>query len=128
MKRAWSSFAAGVISLAMVVPGALSAQALADPTRPPGGDTPGATDEGAAAVSRLQSVLIAPGRRIAVIDGRAVALGGTIGDARVVRITETEVELKRGTESEILRLLAGTEKKLVRSRGSGVREAGGAKR
>jgi MSHA biogenesis protein MshK len=89
------------------------AQALADPTRPP---TASAEQEGEAAPAgkQLQSVLFSGGRKVAVIDGTMVPLGGTYGDARVVRITETEVMLKQGEETETLKLYPGVEKRPVK--------------
>jgi MSHA biogenesis protein MshK len=85
------------------------AQALADPTRPPAALA--ARAGSAAAVGdglpRLQSVLISPragGRRVAVIDGETVRLGDSYKGARVARMTQTEVELVRGRERQVLRL------------------------
>ena len=46
-----------------------------------------------------------------MIDGQTVALGGRIGDATLVKISETGVVLKRGEEYETLRLLPGLDKK-----------------
>jgi MSHA biogenesis protein MshK len=86
----------------------LSAQQLSDPTRPPArfdssrppgaayGDTP-----------QLQSVLLVPGqggRRVAVIDGQTVRPGDHYQGARVVRISQGEVELVRGRERQVLKL------------------------
>jgi MSHA biogenesis protein MshK len=87
------------------------AQALADPTRPPSTfmartGAAGALD-GGDAQPRLQSVLISPrqgGRHVAVIDGETVRLGEHYKGARVARMTQTEVELVRGRERQVLRL------------------------
>jgi len=84
------------------------AQALLDPTRPPASlgvrnDAAGAAD----GAPRLQSVLISPrqgGRHVAVIDGETVRLGDNYKGARVARMTQTEVELVRGRERQVLRL------------------------
>jgi MSHA biogenesis protein MshK len=84
------------------------AQTLNDPTRPPaalnmsraGGGEPNGNP-------RLQSVLISPragGRHVAVIDGETVRLGQSFRGARVARMSQTEVELVRGTERQVLRL------------------------
>ena len=73
----------------------------------------GGQDE-APAGRQLQSVLLSRGRKIAVIDGNMVALGGMLGDARVVRITETEVVLKTGEETETLKLFPGVDKQTVK--------------
>ena len=87
---------------------AAGAQALLDPTRPPAA-LGARLDAGSAGdgLPRLQSVLISPrqgGRHVAVIDGETVRLGDTYKGARVARMTQTEVELVRGRERQILRL------------------------
>jgi len=84
------------------------AQALLDPTRPPAslGVRSDASQAGDGA-PRLQSVLISPrqgGRHVAVIDGETVRLGDNYKGARVARMTQTEVELVRGRERQVLRL------------------------
>jgi len=96
--------------LLAALPGA-HAQALQDPTRPPSqfGARAGAAAS-APARPQLQSVLIARaagGRRVAVIDGETVPLGGSFRGARVVRVTQTEVELARGRERQVLKLYDG---------------------
>ena len=84
-----------------------SAQALLDPTRPPaalGARLDAAAGDG---LPRLQSVLISPrqgGRHVAVIDGETVRLGEHYKGARLARMTQTEVELRRGRERQVLRL------------------------
>jgi hypothetical protein len=55
-------------------------------------------------------VLLSPRRKIAVINGVTVPLGGMVGEARLVKITETEVVLKTGNETEVLKLFPGIEK------------------
>jgi len=86
------------------------AQPLVDPTKPP-------ADPGVAAVAglpagpRLHSVIIAPGRRLAVIDGQTVTVGARLGEATVVQISESEVVLKRGDEVERLTMFSGIEKR-----------------
>ena len=90
-----------------------SAQELADPTRPPNAPAPGAPDA-APAGTQLQSVLIAPGRRRAIINGKSVALGESIGEAKVVKISETEVVLQKGDETEVLKLFPGVDKQPVK--------------
>ena len=89
---------------------AAHAQALADPMRPP--QAAAAADEALAAVpggSRLQSILLSPGRKLAVIDGRTVPLGGSVDGATLVAIRETEVVLQKGAERETLKLNPGVQ-------------------
>lgn len=91
----------------------------ADPTRPPGaalGDDSAAALEG----PRLESVLIAPDRRIAIISGQQYRMGDKYGDGRVVRITEGEVAIRTGEALEVLKLLPASEKRF-RPRAKGKR-------
>jgi MSHA biogenesis protein MshK len=110
---------AAALLAALALAGTASAQAaLGDPTRPPN-IPPGpvvAGEEalprpGVAPSPRLQSVLISPNRRVAVIDGRTVALGGNIGGAILVQIAETHVTLRTGGETTVLELHPGVGRK-----------------
>ena len=94
------------------------AQILVDPTRPPGGL---ADMAGSAAVGGpvLQSVMLSPGRKVAVISGEAVVLGGRYGEARLVRLTESEAVLKNGDETTVLKLYPQVEKRMAGSPKSG---------
>lgn len=112
---------AGMAVVWLVCAGAAcaQAQALSDPMRPPGpggaaqADAAGATPGATTAPARLQSVLLSKSRKLAVIDGQTVFLGGDLGDAKLVRISETEVTLKRGEEFETLRMHEGVSKKMI---------------
>ena len=99
-----------IILLGVCAAFSAAAQALRDPTRPPMVD-PNSGGEAAPAVQRLQSTLLSKGRRLAIIDGRTVALGDKVGDATLVALSESEAVLRRGDELERLRLLPGTDKK-----------------
>jgi MSHA biogenesis protein MshK len=89
---------------------AAHAQALSDPMRPPSAAaSAGAAAPAAAPALRLQSVLISPGRKLAVIDGITVPLGGTVDGARLVAIRESEVVLQKGAERETLKLNPGVQ-------------------
>jgi MSHA biogenesis protein MshK len=92
------------------------AQALVDPTRPPNAPALSAEGTEAPAGNQLQSVLISAGRRIAVINGETVSVGGRVGDATVVKINPTEVTLRRGNELETIGMFSGIEIKGVRRR------------
>ncbi|MEA3192432.1 MAG: biosis protein MshK [Betaproteobacteria bacterium] len=83
---------------ALLLPFAVQAAPFADPTQPP---TVRSAAEGSEVPSgpRIESILIAPDRRLAVINGQQVTIGSRVGSAAVVRITETEVVL-RGAEGE----------------------------
>jgi MSHA biogenesis protein MshK len=115
-----------LVACALAVAHGALAEPIGDPTRPPallmGSDS---TVEEAAQPQQLQSVLLATGRKVAVINGQSVALGGQIGDAFVTEISATGVVLRRGTEITRLELLPGIDKKP--RRGSARREAQGGK-
>jgi len=92
------------------------AQALTDPTRPPSASSALSASQAAeeTAGTQLQSILMSSGRKVAVINGTMVPLGGMVGEARVIRITETQVVLKRGEETEVLKMYPGIEKRAVK--------------
>ena len=96
-------------ALGLVVAWAGHCADFKDPTRPPGAiDSPAAgavAEDGSSTGPRLESVLIAPDRRIAVISGQQVRLGGKVGEGKVVRITESEVVISSASGSETLKLL-----------------------
>jgi MSHA biogenesis protein MshK len=82
---------------------AAHAAPFADPTRPPVAPDAyavvGTPDE-----PRLESVLIAPDRRIAVINGQQVVIGARILGGEVVRITESEVVIRDAERMRSLKL------------------------
>jgi MSHA biogenesis protein MshK len=100
-----------VMGLGLGLASALPARAadvfdgLPDPTRP--SSTLGGGDGVATSVHGLvlQSVLIAPQRRLAVINGQTLAVGERIGDATVVAIQPHEVVVKRAGGELTLRLV-----------------------
>jgi len=105
--------AAGVVAcLAALFALQASAQALVDPTRPP--NAPAGEAEAAPGGTQLQSILIAANRRLAIINGATVGLGGMVGEAKVVRITATEVTLQKGDEKEVLKLYPGVDKQPIK--------------
>jgi MSHA biogenesis protein MshK len=91
--------------------GTAAAAPFADPTRPPNAPDAAPSQSGAPAGPRLESVLIAPDRRIAVISGKSVRLGDKYGEGRVVRITETEVAIREGGATQVLRLFPESERR-----------------
>lgn len=105
----WTSLALGAWSLAH---SANAQGALVDPTRPPS-MTAATTRDGApehAASQRLQSILISPTRKLAVIDGRTVTEGSRVDAATVVQIAETRVTLRQGAELLTLELYPGIQR------------------
>ncbi|RFP13807.1 MULTISPECIES: MSHA biogenesis protein MshK [unclassified Duganella] len=108
MNRRLTSLLPLMLPLMLALPA--SAQKLADPTRPPAlmaAPESEAAAEAVAAGPRLQSILIgrAPdGRRLAVIDGATLRIGGKVGDAVLERINDNSVVLRRGKNLETLTL------------------------
>lgn len=100
---------------------------LADPTRPPSAAADAAGEAAPRAGPQLQSVLISPARRVAVISGRAVALGDKYGEATVASITESAVLLQYAGRSETLRLIPGVEKRERRAADAKAPDEGTAK-
>jgi MSHA biogenesis protein MshK len=95
-------------------PAAHAQGALADPTRPPSiAPAAQAAGEASAPPGRLQSILISGTRKLAVIDGVTVPLGGKVDGATLVAIDETEVKLKRGEVIETLKLYPNIERQPV---------------
>jgi MSHA biogenesis protein MshK len=85
---------------------AFADESLPDPTRPSftqGDGTEGSTSGQHGLV--LQSVLIGPQRRLAVINGRSLAVGERFADVTVTAIHPHEVVLKRASGEFTLRLL-----------------------
>ncbi len=103
-----------------LVSSALSAaavgQQLGDPMAPPGARTAGASSAaviaGAAPATGLQGVISGPRRKLALVDGVIVPLGGKISDEQVlVGIGVDSVVVREGGERETLEMFPGIEKK-----------------
>jgi len=91
------------------------AQVTNDPTRPPAGSAdagPEAAGDTGGGVM-LQSVLISPTHKAAIISGVMVKLGEKYGDAVLVRVAENEVVLKSGGTQQVLKLYPGVEKREI---------------
>lgn len=96
----------------LLAPGAAFSQAINDPTRPPAGlaaEDDAGGDAGGGIL--LQSVMISPARKAAIINGVMVRLGEKYGDAVLVRVAESEVVLKSGDMRQVLKLHPGVEKR-----------------
>jgi hypothetical protein len=104
----------GIAACALLVASQASAQALGDPTRPPlAGDAQALED--AVPSGRLQSILLSPGRKFAVIDGAAVSVGGKVGESTVVAIRADEVVLSEAGEERVLTMHPEVDKKTKRT-------------
>jgi hypothetical protein len=110
--RNWK-LAFGFAAFVFLSAGALAETDLPDPTQPPAGvfipqgeGQSGAASPGGGLI--LQSVLISPTRKAAIISGKTLALGDKIGNANVVSISETEVVLLEGDTKQVLSLFPTT--------------------
>ena len=81
--------------------------AFSDPTQPVGSVTTTARAAGPAAPAGpvLQSTLVSPQRRVAVISGKQVRVGDKVNGAVVTEISPYEVRMKQGGRETTLRLL-----------------------
>lgn len=109
-----------VIVLGFAIPGGAMAQ-IPDPTRPPPSALPqdGSGNPVTQAASGLQTVVIRPGgKSVAVIDGRNVVVGDTLGERRVVKISEGEVVLQGTGGREVLKVIPSIEKQPAKKPGA----------
>ena len=74
---------------------------LSDPTRPDGGGAVAVVPVGPV----LQSTMVSAGRKLAIISGRLVGIGETVGRATVTDIRPYEVTLTQGDRETHLRLV-----------------------
>lgn len=98
----------------------LPSTTMVDPTRPPDELTikpevsPEKDGKPALAKSGLQTIISRKGAKpMAVINGEIVYLGGMVGDARLVRLGEMEVELDGPNGKEVMRMTPSVEKKMI---------------
>ena len=97
-----------------VIPGssvpaaATQTNAPQDPTRPPPTPAPAAAPTAAAVPAlpsnRLQSVMVGPHRRLAILDGHEVREGSVVGGSRVVQIQHDAIVLQTGAKRERISL------------------------
>jgi MSHA biogenesis protein MshK len=100
-----------ILLCTVTLPAWAAGQGMPDPTRPPDSfrNGQGTITQQATVGPVLQSVLVAPGRKVAIISGQAVSLGEKFGDARVIKITESEVALSGSNGVQTLKLFPGVE-------------------
>lgn len=89
---------------------AVAAEQLRDPTRPSWLPDPGRQQRPVVTRYRLESVLIAAERRVAVINGRVVTVGDVVDGAAVLSIEPEAVTLRRDGRELVLKLLPGSVK------------------
>jgi MSHA biogenesis protein MshK len=96
-------------TLSLCIPQIAAAESLPDPTRPAidlsggaGAVADIATFE--AAPRGLQSTIISPQYRAAIINGVTVRLGDTVGDSRLVEVRESSVVLQNAQGRRVMEL------------------------
>jgi MSHA biogenesis protein MshK len=103
-----------MLFLALIMPMSAMAQLTTDPTRPPSGYGDGEAAAGqpeSAGGMTLQSVMISPTHKAAIISGVIVKLGEKYGDAVLIKVAENEVVLRSGDANQVLKLYPGVEKR-----------------
>ncbi len=107
-----------LVMLSGAVIASLQARTLPDPTRPP--DVmlvvPDRASEKTAVEPILQSVLISPSRKIAVISGQIMLLNDVFGEFKLVSINPSSVLLKNGKSEKRLFLLSPEELQFANAR------------
>jgi MSHA biogenesis protein MshK len=98
------------LCVALLPPGTALAQITTDPTRPPA-EIAVEVPQGAV-VNQLQSVMISPTRKAAIINGVVVELGGKYGEAVLMGVAEDQVVLRSGDSRQVLKLHPAVEKKV----------------
>lgn len=112
LNTAFSSLRHAAVAVLIFTSATAFAQALRDPTRPPNAvAAPHAAADAEGEV--LQSILVSPRRREAMISGRVVKQGDTVGDAQVIAIRDSEVVLRDGNTQRVLRLYPQVQKNAV---------------
>ena len=95
----------------------VSAQALRDPTRPPAGLGPAQAGALQAPSSGpvLQSIILSPTRRAAIISGQLIERGAYYGDLVLADVAQDHVLLRGASGTQLLKLYPGTEKRETKS-------------
>jgi hypothetical protein len=106
------------VCAALAPPAAQAQQALVDPMRPADARYAAGT-AGLQPATGLQGVVMSPQRKLALINGAIVAVGGTIRDGRLVDVTESSVLLKTDSQTEVMRMYPHIEKKPARRASAG---------
>ena len=90
-----------------------SAQTLRDPTRPPAGLGPVQAGAVQAPSSGpvLQSIILSPTRRAAIISGHLIERGAYYGDLQLAEVAQDHVLLRGASGTQLLKLYPGTEKR-----------------
>jgi len=90
-----------------------AAEIMIDPMRPPGaGDaTPAASSRGAPSTAGVQVILTSPGRKLALIDGKVVPLGGDAREGTLVGLSDSGAVLSKDGSRNVLLMHPQVDKK-----------------
>lgn len=106
-RRSWLTL--GLIAAACLPAALAGAQELADPTRPPSAPMTGELVQ-ATSGPVLQWIYVSQARTEAMVSGKVVRVGERLGNARVVKISESNVVLRNASGLQTLHLFPVTEK------------------
>ncbi len=96
----------GGLLAVLLPPNGGSAASLSDPTRPPQRFIAPVVSAPVVPKSwKLGAILIAPQRRVAVINGQPLSVGDQVSGAKVIDIESDRVRLRRGSREFVLDLL-----------------------
>jgi len=110
----WTMLAATISPGAAGLAYGQSDATLADPMRPPASvsEPVSAGAPNVAAPNGLQTIIVGRGHKpMAVINGMMVGLGDKVGEATLVKLSESEAVLQGPAGREVLQLLPGVGKK-----------------
>lgn len=93
--------------------GLVNAQSLRDPTLPPAAAGLAATGPGASDEQAVMGVIVRDGRPYLVVGTRLYAQGQKLGQARIERISETEVWLREDGVLRKVPQFAGIQRRMV---------------
>jgi MSHA biogenesis protein MshK len=110
------------VALALALCAASAIAQMNDPTRPPASFGTSEPDSGGGGIM-LQSVLISPGQKAAIINGVLVKLGEKYGDAVLIAVAENEVVLRSGGGRQVLKLYPGVNMRELGSAAAAVPQA-----
>jgi MSHA biogenesis protein MshK len=102
------------VALCLALLGSSATAQMNDPTRPPASFGAGEPDTDGGGIM-LQSVLISPNQKAAIINGVLVKLGEKYGDAVLIEVAENEVVLRSGGIRQVLKLHPGVNKREIGS-------------
>jgi hypothetical protein len=105
-----------LFATALVLVGAsrhVAAQALSDPMQPPPDRTSSVTPA-APATGGLQVVITSPDRKLALIDGSVVPLGGAVREGTLAGMSDSAAVLRKNGEHDVLFMHPNIDKRPVR--------------